>query len=134
MVTEMEMAQKPKKKKGEKQCSLKDLKTLGQQLLSSRSHVNNLPRLLSFIDPSSPPQYALESLLSLQSFFTPLLPDLPSSKLTAGTSSAEKEDAAEAAEFIYRTWLRSKFDVFLFSLITLACSSQSEQALRVIYC
>lgn len=124
------MAQKPRKKKGEKQYTLKDLKTLGQQLLSSRSHVNNLPRLLSFIDPSFPPQYALESLLSLQSFFTPLLPDLPSSKLSAATSSAEKEDAAVAAEFIYRTWLRSKFDVFLSSLITLASSSQSEQALR----
>ncbi|CAL1371014.1 unnamed protein product [Linum trigynum] len=50
--------------------SLKELKALGQQLLSSRSHVNNLPILLNFISPKFPPQYVLESVLSLQSFFT----------------------------------------------------------------
>lgn len=128
------MEHKSKKKKGEKQYRLKDLKALGQQLLSSRSHVNNLPRLLSFIDVSSPPQYTLEALLSLQAFFIPLLPDLPSSassKPSAAASSSTEDDAA--AEFIYRTWLRSKFDEFLRSLIALAMSSQSEEALRVIY-
>ncbi|XP_077219879.1 CCAAT-binding factor isoform X2 [Tasmannia lanceolata] len=112
-----------KKQKKRENYTLKDLKTLGQQLLSSRSHINNLPLLLSFISPSSPPQHALESLLSLQSFFIPVLPDLPPS---SSKSLAEKEDP----EAVYRTWLRSKFDQFINSLVNLAVSSQSDEALK----
>ncbi|CAA2968582.1 nucleolar complex 4 homolog [Olea europaea subsp. europaea] len=113
-----------KQKRGGKN-SLSDLKILGQQLLSSRANVNNLPILLSFISPSSPPHYALESLLSLQSFFTPLLPELPSSAFSK-TSSDSNADP----EFIYRTWLRSKFDDLVQSLIEVSISSQSEDTLR----
>ncbi|CAI0449563.1 unnamed protein product [Linum tenue] len=59
-----------KSRKSKSKHSLKELKALGQQLLSSRNHVNNLPILLNFFSPEFPPQYVLESLLSLQSFFT----------------------------------------------------------------
>ncbi|XVE49605.1 hypothetical protein DITRI_Ditri01bG0095400 [Diplodiscus trichospermus] len=117
------LAQKPKKTK------LKELKTLGQQLLSSRAHINNLPLLLTFISPSSPPQHVLESLLSLQSFFTTVLPDLPpSSSLTKRRrlDDSTKEDP----EFIYRTWLRSKFDEFITLLIQVLLSPDTEEALR----
>ncbi|MCD7462410.1 hypothetical protein HAX54_048496 [Datura stramonium] len=115
-----------KKQKKKDKYSLSDLKTLGHQLLSSRAHVNNLPLLLSFITPSTRPKYALESLLSLQSFFTPLLPQLPSSALSSSFSSDSQGDP----EFIYRTWVRSKFDVFVQSLLDIAICSQSDEALR----
>lgn len=103
--------------------TLAELKTLGRKLLSSREHINNLPILLTFINPSSRPQYALEALLSLQAFFTPLIPDLPST-----TSAADPRDEPE---IIYRIWLRSKFEDLVQSLIDIAISSQCEQALRV---
>ncbi|XP_059296795.1 protein NUCLEOLAR COMPLEX ASSOCIATED 4 isoform X2 [Lycium ferocissimum] len=119
------MVSKKQKKKKDKY-SLSDLKTLGHQLLSSRAHVNNLPLLLSFITTSTRPQYALESLLSLQSFFTPLLPELPSSSLSSSLSSESQGDP----EFIYRTWVRSKFDDFVQSLMEIAICSQSDEALR----
>ncbi|KAG8364459.1 hypothetical protein BUALT_Bualt19G0131000 [Buddleja alternifolia] len=120
----LKLKQKQKQKQREKQKkSLSDLKTLGEQLLTSRAYINNLPILLTFITPNSSqsPQYALESLLSLQSFFTPLLPQLPSSS----THSTNPDP-----EFIYRTWLRSKFDDFIHRLLDVALSSQSEDALR----
>ncbi|PHU18389.1 hypothetical protein BC332_14084 [Capsicum chinense] len=110
-----------KQKKNEDKYSLSDLKTLGHQLLSSRAHINNLPLLLSFITPSTRPKYALESLLSLQSFFLPLLPQLPSS-----THSVSQNDP----EFIYRTWVRSKFDDFVQYLLDIAICSESNEALR----
>ncbi|XP_060176265.1 protein NUCLEOLAR COMPLEX ASSOCIATED 4 isoform X2 [Lycium barbarum] len=119
------MVSKKQKKKKDKY-SLSDLKALGHQLLSSRAHVNNLPLLLSFITTSTRPQYALESLLSLQSFFTPLLPELPSSSLSSSLSSELQGDP----EFIYRTWVRSKFDEFVQSLMEIAICSQSDEALR----
>lgn len=109
------------KKKGAK--TLAELKTLGNKLLSSRAHINNLPVLLTFVNPSSAPQYALEALLSLQAFFTPLIPDLPST-----TSAADPRDEPE---IIYSIWLRSKFEDLVQSLIDIATSSQCEQALRV---
>ncbi|KAI3804257.1 hypothetical protein L1987_25672 [Smallanthus sonchifolius] len=102
---------------------LSNVRELGQQLLSSRAYINNLPLLLNFLNPasSSPPEFILESILSLQSFFTPLLPQLPSS------SAKPTEDP----ESVYRTWLRSKFDEFVQFLIQLSVSpTLSEEALR----
>ncbi|XP_055808030.1 protein NUCLEOLAR COMPLEX ASSOCIATED 4 [Solanum dulcamara] len=119
-------SKKQKKKKKNDKYSLADLKILGHQLLSSRVHVNNLPLLLSFINPSTRPKYALESLLSLQSFFTPLLPKLPSSTLSSSLTSESQGDP----EFIYRTWVRSKFDDFVQSLLDIVICSQSDEALR----
>lgn len=111
------------KKRKKKHQDLSDVRKLGQQLLSSRAHINNLPLLLNFLNPTTsyPPEFLLESLLSLQSFFTPLLPQLPSS------SAKPTEDP----ESIYQTWVRSKFDEFVQCLIQLSVSSTtSEEALR----
>ncbi|CAJ1970849.1 unnamed protein product [Sphenostylis stenocarpa] len=112
-----------KKKKG--RYGVAELKTLGSQLLSSASHINNLPLLLTFLSPSSPPHHVLESLLSLHSFFLPLLPKLPSS-----SSSSSSSAAADQSEFIYLTWLRSKFDEFIKSLLDILASPQSDETLK----
>ncbi|KAG5582080.1 hypothetical protein H5410_052707 [Solanum commersonii] len=119
-------SKKQKKNKKHDKYSLSDLKTVGHQLLSSRAHVNNLPLLLSFITPSTRPKYALESLLSLQSFFIPLLPQLPSSTVSSSFTSDSQGDP----EFIYRTWVRSKFDDFVQSLLDIVICSQSDDSLR----
>ncbi|QCE01184.1 nucleolar complex protein 4 homolog [Vigna unguiculata] len=115
-----------KKKKG--RYGVAELKTLGNQLLSSASHINNLPLLLTFLSPSSPPHHVLESLLSLHSFFLPLLPKLPSSSAVAASAAAPS--AADQSEFIYLTWLRSKFDEFLKSLLDILASPQSDETLK----
>ncbi|KAI9194209.1 hypothetical protein LWI28_003973 [Acer negundo] len=109
--------------------SLKELKTLGQQLLSSRAHVNNLPLLITFVSPTSPPQHLLESLLSLQSFFIPVLPQLPPAS-SSKKNRVDDESKKENPEFIYKTWLRSKFDELVKSLIHVLFSPQSEDTLR----
>ncbi|XP_073034408.1 protein NUCLEOLAR COMPLEX ASSOCIATED 4 [Primulina eburnea] len=113
------MASKQKKRD---KYSLADLKILGQKLLTSRLHINNLPILLTFVTPNSPPQHALESLLSLQSFFTPLLPLLPASN--------PSHESNPDPEFVYRVWLRSKFDDFVQNLCDVFVSSKSDDALR----
>ncbi|KAD4982184.1 hypothetical protein E3N88_18855 [Mikania micrantha] len=100
-----------------------DVKKLGQQLLSSRAHINNLPLLLNLLNPSSnsTPEFILESIISLQSFFTPLFPQLPPS------SAKPTEDP----ESIYLTWVRSKFDEFVQFLIQLSVSpTLAEEDLR----
>ncbi|XP_073277558.1 protein NUCLEOLAR COMPLEX ASSOCIATED 4 [Primulina huaijiensis] len=113
------MASKQKKRD---KYSLADLKILGQKLLTSRLHINNLPILLTFVTPNSPPQHALESLLSLQSFFTPLLPLLPASN--------PSHESNPDPEFVYRVWLRSKFDDFVQNLCDVFVSSKSDDAFR----
>ncbi|XP_028792765.1 nucleolar complex protein 4 homolog isoform X1 [Neltuma alba] len=114
------MASKQKRKSN----GLSDVKTLGLQLLSTRAHINNLPLLLSFISPTSPPNYVVESLLSLQSFFLPLLPDLPSS------SSSPLDISSHDPQLIYRVWIRSKFDDFIKSLVHVFVSPQSDETLK----
>jgi len=116
------------KPRNPKKHSLKDLKTLGHQLLSSRTHINNLPLLLTYISPSFPPQHVLESLLSLHSFFSPILPDLPSS---SRSPTHNKDNDEPDADVIYKTWLRSKFDEFVKSLVDVAVSPKAEDALKV---
>ncbi|KAG2303086.1 hypothetical protein Bca52824_031737 [Brassica carinata] len=118
--------------------TLKELKSLGSDLLSSRAHINNLPLLLSFISPESPPQFVVESLLSLQSFFTPLLSQLPSSSSSHPSSTKrprEDDDSSktktnEDPEVIFRAWLRSNFDEFVKLLLDVLVSQQSEDTLR----
>ncbi|KAI5434527.1 protein NUCLEOLAR COMPLEX ASSOCIATED 4 [Lathyrus oleraceus] len=118
---------KNKKKKTTNKYGVAELKTLGNELLSSASNINNLPLLLTFVSPSSPPQHVLESLLSLHSFFLPLLPQLPSSSATANPSS---DAAGDQSEFIYLTWLRSKFDEFVKSLVEVLVADQSDETLK----
>lgn len=138
-----------KNQKKKQNYTLKELKSLGNDLLSSRAHINNLPLLLSFISPESPPQFVVESLLSLQSFFTPLLSQLPSSSSSHPSSSkrprSEEEDDDDSSktktaevdedpEVIFKAWLRSNFDEFVKVLLDVLVSQQSEDTLRVPHC
>ncbi|MED6209343.1 hypothetical protein PIB30_053703 [Stylosanthes scabra] len=111
---------KNKNKKG--RYGVAELKTLGNDLLSSASNINNLPLLLKFVTPSSPPHHLLESLLSLHSFFLPLLPTLPSS-----SRAADAKGAQDQSQFIYNTWLRSKFDELVNSLVEVLSSPRQQQ-------
>jgi U3 small nucleolar RNA-associated protein 19 len=113
-----------KKQKKNEKYTLKELKSLGHDLLTSRSHINNLPLLLTFVSPESPPQFVVESLLSLQSFFTPLLSQLPP------TSSSPSSTKTEDPEVVFKAWLRSKFDEFVKLLLDVLVSQQSEDSLR----
>ncbi|KAH7664531.1 U3 small nucleolar RNA-associated protein 19 [Dioscorea alata] len=122
------MAKTKTKRKGET-LTLDQVKTLGNELLSSRAHVNNLPVLLSLLSPSSPLDLALESLISLQSFFTPIIPEIPSSFAARSKSLASEEDF-DGAESVYKLWLRSRFDEFVNSLIEITVSPLSIEALR----
>lgn len=125
----MKTKKKTSKAEGCSKHTLSSIKKLGIELLSSTTHINNLPVLISIInDPSSPPHFVLESLLSLQSFFTPLLPKIPSSSSSSKKSPARDSDA----NVIYFTWLRSKFDQLAQSLIDLSVSDTCQLDLRVI--
>ncbi|KAK4800960.1 hypothetical protein SAY86_021447 [Trapa natans] len=75
-----------------------------------------------------PPSHVVESLLSLQSFFTPFVPDLPS---LASVSSSLKGESEKDPELIYKTWLKSKFDESVRSLVGVVVSSDPTVALKV---
>ncbi|KAL1827030.1 hypothetical protein ACET3Z_005442 [Daucus carota] len=123
----MKTKKKTSKAEGCSKHTLSSIKKLGIELLSSTTHINNLPVLISIInDPSSPPHFVLESLLSLQSFFTPLLPKIPSSSSSSKKSPARDSDA----HVIYFTWLRAKFDQLAQSLIDLSVSDTCQLDLR----
>ncbi|XP_038972452.1 LOW QUALITY PROTEIN: glutamate receptor 3.1-like [Phoenix dactylifera] len=129
--------QKAKKKEKKRKetgdaLTLEDLKTLGHQLLSSRAHINNLPILLSFLTTSSSLDFSLESLISLQSFFVPLLPEIPSSSAISRSKTVASGGVGEDkdTESVFRTWLRERFDEFVNSLIEIAVSDQSADALK----
>ncbi|CAF2157475.1 unnamed protein product [Brassica napus] len=128
-----------KNQKKKQDYTLKELKSLGSDLLSSRAHINNLPLLLSFISAESPPQFVVESLLSLQSFFTPLLSQLPSTSSSSSTKRPRSEEddddtsnkkTDEDPEVIFNAWLRSKLDEFVKLLLDVLVSQQSEDTLR----
>ncbi|CAG7900793.1 unnamed protein product [Brassica rapa] len=128
-----------KNQKKKQDYTLKELKSLGSDLLSSRAHIKNLPLLLSFISPESPPQFVVESLLSLQSFFTPLLSQLPSTSSSSSTKRPRSEEddddtsnkkTDEDPEVIFKAWLRSKLDEFVKLLLDVLVSQQSEDTLR----
>ncbi|KAM1345881.1 hypothetical protein FF1_035208 [Malus domestica] len=106
-----------KQKQKQKATKLSDLKTLGNELLSSRAYINNLPKLLSFVSPASPPHHS--SPLSSPTSLPP-----SSSKSTASDGSHDDPD------FIYRTWLLSKFDELLEALVEVLLSPQSDETLK----
>lgn len=114
-------------KKGET-LTVEDVKSLGLQLLSSRAHINNLPILLSVLSPSSRPDLVLESLISLQSFFLPILPEVTS------TSSLSKQTVVEEdLDAFYNSWLRARFDELVNLLIEIVVSYSSVGAIKVCF-
>lgn len=115
----------PKKRgeKGNKQAlTLDEVRKLGNELLSSRAHLNNLPVLLSLISPSPRSlESALEAMISLQSFFVPLLSEMK--------STGDEEDP----ETVFKSWLKERFNEFTVSLVEVAVSSETDEALKVSY-
>ncbi|KAI3947819.1 hypothetical protein MKX01_034484 [Papaver californicum] len=117
------------KQKKSKQYSIEKVNKLGQQLLTSRAHINNIPILLTFVSPSSSSEYVVESIISLQSFFIPVLSDLPSSSSSKSTLNARKSSAVDP-ELEYKNMLRLWFDEFVNSLIAVAVSEDSIDGLK----
>ncbi|XP_021713646.1 nucleolar complex protein 4 homolog B-like [Chenopodium quinoa] len=108
---------------------LEHVQQLAQQLLSSAAYSNNLHHLLTYITPSSPPSVVVDSVLSLQSFFHVNIHDLPASS-NAAAATAANSDTSDP-DFIYKTWLRSKFDDLVKSLLDIAVSPLSDQLARI---
>ncbi|WOK98417.1 hypothetical protein Cni_G07129 [Canna indica] len=108
--------------------------TIGHQLLSSRAHINNFPIQLSVISPISPLDLALESLISLQSFF-PHLPENPSSS-SAQHHRSEVSPADDGEdndlELGFKVWLGERFDEFMNKLFEIAISELFDDELRAI--
>ncbi|GJN01933.1 hypothetical protein PR202_ga19238 [Eleusine coracana subsp. coracana] len=103
--------------------TLEEVKSLGRELISSRAHLNHAPVLLSLLSPTAPLDLALEALISLQSFFVPLIPSIPSAAAAAG-------DACGDPERVFGSWLRQRFDDAVAALIQLSVSPQSDDAIR----
>ncbi|KAI3875444.1 hypothetical protein MKX03_023240 [Papaver bracteatum] len=117
------------KQKKSKQYSIEKVKKLGQELLTSRAHINNIPILLTFISPSSSPEYVFESIISLQSFFIPVLSDLPPSSSSKSTLNTKKSSIVDR-DLEYKNMLRLWFDEFVNSLIAVAVSEDSTDDLK----
>nr|CAB3485557.1 unnamed protein product [Digitaria exilis] len=105
--------------------TLDEVKTLGLELLSSRAHLNNAPVLLALLSPSAPLDLALEALISLQSFFVPLIPSIPSA-----SAAATVGDAGSDPELVFGAWLRQRFDELVAALVELSVSPHSDDAIR----
>jgi U3 small nucleolar RNA-associated protein 19 len=108
---------------------LEQVKSLGRDLLSARTHLNHAPVLLKLLSPSTRLDLAVEALISLQSFFVPLTPSVFSS--SAATAAAAAGDACGDPELVFGSWLRHRFDELLAALVELSVSSQSADAIRV---
>lgn len=105
--------------------SLEEVKSLGSELLSSRAHLNHAPVLLALLSPTARLDLALEALISLQSFFVPLIPSIPSA------AAAAAGDGCGDPERVFGSWLRQRFDELVASLVELSVSPQSDDAIRV---
>jgi hypothetical protein len=107
--------------KGSKEAiTLDEVRKLGNELLSSRAHLNNLPVLLSIISPSPRSlESSLEAMISLQSFFVPLLLEMK--------STGDDEDP----ETVFKSWLKERFNEFMGLLIEVAVSSETDETLKV---
>ncbi|XP_057868416.1 protein NUCLEOLAR COMPLEX ASSOCIATED 4 isoform X2 [Cryptomeria japonica] len=121
------------------------IKKLGDELLTSRAHVNNAPFLISLLSSClgnrAISDQGLEALITLQSFFLPLLrTELATSAVKEASERLKKKrkrsqegeiDDGEKAEDIYRKWLWSKYRELLRLLRKIVASSVPNPALRV---
>ncbi|KAJ1272426.1 hypothetical protein BS78_06G200600 [Paspalum vaginatum] len=114
-----------KKRRPGQTLTLDEVKTLGRELLSSRAHLNHAPVLLALLSPSAPLDLALEALISLQSFFVPLIPSIPSA-----SAAATAADVGSDPELVFGTWLRQRFDELVAALVELSMSPHSDDAIR----
>ncbi|VAH51787.1 unnamed protein product [Triticum turgidum subsp. durum] len=103
-----------------------EVKALGLELLSSRAHLNHAPTLLALLSPTAPLSIALEALISLQSFFEPLLPSIPSASAAAAATGGASDDP----ELVFGAWLRQRFEEFVAALVELSVSPDSDEAIR----
>ncbi|XP_078163578.1 LOW QUALITY PROTEIN: CCAAT-binding factor [Carex rostrata] len=107
------------KEKNNKAVTLDEVRKLGNDLLSSRVHLNNLPVLLSFVSPSPHSrEFAVEAMISIQSFFVPLLSEMK--------STGDDQDP----ETVFKSWLKERFNEFMRSLVEVAVSSETDDALN----
>lgn len=118
-------ASKKRRSRG-RSLALDEVKKLGTELLSSRSHLNHAPALLALLSPTAPLDLALEALISLQSFFVPLIPSIPSA-----SAAANAGDAGSDPELVFGAWLRQRFDELVAALVELSVSPHSDDAIRV---
>ncbi|KAL3702235.1 hypothetical protein R1sor_020257 [Riccia sorocarpa] len=89
---------------------LEETKQLGNDLLTSRSHVNNAPLLLSTLSDAKHSNAARgEALRSLQAFFVSLL---RTGKLEPGAGTNQESIDGGNPEAIYKMWVRSKYQEF----------------------
>lgn len=119
---------KRQKKQKKTAVSLDDVKDLGTDLLTSTTSINNLPRLIAFLSPSSPSEFIVEAVLALQPFFVTILPEIYSYSRKKRDSEKEESDP----EVVYKEWIRSRFDDFVDSLIKIAVSEETDRGVRVI--
>ncbi|KAI3921955.1 hypothetical protein MKX01_005644 [Papaver californicum] len=117
------------KQKKSKQYSIEKVQKLGQQLLTSRAYINNIPILLTFVSPSSDSEYVFESIISLQSFFIPVLSDLPPSSSSKSTLNTRKSSVV-GPELEYKNMLRLWYDEYVNSVIAVAVSEDSTDDLK----
>lgn len=117
-------ASKKRRSRG-RSLALDEVKKLGTELLSSRSHLNHAPALLALLSPTAPLDLALEALISLQSFFVPLIPSIPSA-----SAAANAGDAGSDPELVFGAWLRQRFDELVAALVELSVSPHSDDAIR----
>lgn len=122
------------------------LKKLGQELLTSRAHVNNAPILISLLSSCLGNEaifdQGLEALITLQAFFLPLLrTELATSAVKEASERLKKKrkrsqdgetDDGEKAEDIYRKWLWSKYRELLRVVRKIVASSIPNPTLRVV--
>ncbi|KMZ70850.1 Nucleolar complex protein 4 [Zostera marina] len=117
---------KRQKKQKKTAVSLDDVKDLGTDLLTSTTSINNLPRLIAFLSPSSPSEFIVEAVLALQPFFVTILPEIYSYSRKKRDSEKEESDP----EVVYKEWIRSRFDDFVDSLIKIAVSEETDRGVR----
>ncbi|KAL2649788.1 hypothetical protein R1flu_017916 [Riccia fluitans] len=102
---------------------LEETKQLGNDLLTSRSHLNNAPLLLNTLSNAKHPNAArAEALHSLQAFFVSLL---RTGRLESGTHTAEEAKDGGNPEAIYKMWVRSKYQEFRKVVFRIACKEST---------
>eukprot|EP00250_Pteridium_aquilinum_P005255 c15379_g1_i1 orf=41-1993(+) len=121
--------------------SVQAVKRLGEELLTSKAHINNAPSLLSLLSKalesptSSSEDCLLQALLSLQAFFSPLLSSgelSPQAFENAQHTLQNKTgEHAHQAQAVYHAWLWDKYSEFLDVLLKFMVSPATSSSVQV---